>query len=85
MDRSVEHDGKGCRFTLIVDGQAGGYLTYEIYDGCLDIQHTVVDRALRGNKLGEVLIDAAVDYAGAEGLRVKPTCGYARRLLEDAP
>ncbi|MDR1404866.1 MAG: N-acetyltransferase [Candidatus Methanoplasma sp.] len=85
MDGQTEHDCSGCRFTLTVDGEAGGYLTYEIRDGCLDIQHTVVDIAFRGNGFGGVLIRAAVDYAEKNGLSVKPTCSYAKKLLKEAP
>jgi len=81
MEATVEHDEEGRSFDLIVDGQKGGYLTYEIYDGCLDIQHTVVSRELRGNKLGEVLIAAATEFAERKGLGIRPTCGYAKKLL----
>ena len=81
MDAKVEHNEEGFRFDLMVDGQAGGYLTYEIYDGRLDIQHPVVKAELRGNKLGEVLIAAAAEYAGKKGLSVTPTCSYAKKLL----
>jgi len=82
MDAKVKHDEKGCKFDLIVDGKAGGYLSYEICDGCLDIQHTVVNAELRGNGLGEVLITAATDYAGNNGLKIVPTCSYAKKLLD---
>ena len=82
METSIEHNEKKCRFDLIVDGQAGGYLTYDVYDGCLDIRHTVVNYELRGNKLGDVLIDAAVKYADEKGLKIVPTCGFARKLLD---
>jgi len=81
MEKRVEHDENGRRFSLIVDGKEGGYLTYEIYDGCLDIQHTVVKSELRGNKLGEVLLAAAVEYAEGKGLKIIPTCSYAKKLL----
>jgi len=82
MEARVEHDEKDCRFKLFADGKAGGFLTYEIYDGCLDIQHTVVSTEFRGNKLGEVLIAAAAEFADRKGLRIAPTCGYAKKLLE---
>ncbi|MDR1954390.1 MAG: N-acetyltransferase [Candidatus Methanoplasma sp.] len=81
MDVSVEHNEEKCKFTLTVDGQAGGYLTYEICSGCLDIQHTVVKSELRGNRLGEVLLKAATDYADNNGLGIVPTCSYAKKLL----
>ena len=82
MDAKVKHDEGCCKFDLIVDGKAGGYLSYEIYDGCLDVQHTVVNAELRGNKLGEVLVAAAEEYAGKKGLKIIPTCSYAKKLLE---
>jgi len=81
MEISIEHNEKDRRFKLFANGQAGGYLTYEIYDGCLDIQHTVVSTELRGNKLGEVLIASATEYAEERGLRIVPTCGFAKKLL----
>ncbi|MCL2031947.1 MAG: N-acetyltransferase [Methanomassiliicoccaceae archaeon] len=81
MECSVEHDEKGCRFNLMADGQAGGYIIYEVCDGCFDIQHTVVYPELRGNGLGEVLVAAATEYAESKGFRMMPTCSYAKRLL----
>jgi len=81
MKVSVEHDEKGSRFDLMVDGQAGGYLTYEVYDGSLDIQHTVVYPELRGNKLGEALVVATVEYAESRGLKIAATCSYAKKML----
>jgi len=81
MDAKVKHDEKGCKFDLIVDGKAGGYLSYEICDGCLDIQHTVVNAELRGNGFGEVLMAAATDYTRKSGLKIVPTCSYAKKLL----
>jgi len=81
MEVRVEHDEKDRRFKLFADGRPGGYLTYEIYDGCLDIQHTVVSSELRGNKLGEVLIAAATEFAEGKGLKIVPTCSFAKRLL----
>jgi len=81
MECSVEHDEEGHRFNLMADGQVGGYIIYEVCGGCMDIQHTVVYPELRGNGLGEVLVDAATEYAESKGLGISATCGYARKLL----
>ena len=81
MESSVKHDEKRCRFDIFVDGKAAGFLTYEIYSGCLDIQHTVVERDHRGKGLGEILLEEAVKYAKEKGLKVKPTCSFAVRKL----
>lgn len=83
METSIEHNEDKCKFVLTVDGQAGGYLTYEIYDGCLDIQHTVVDGSLRGHGLGKILLDCAVDYAKNKDLKIIPTCSYAVKMLKE--
>ena len=75
------HDEEGCVFRLIVDGRPGGYLSYEIYDGCLDIQHTVVNPELRGNKLGEVLLAEATKFAQSKGLSIVPSCSFAKKIM----
>jgi len=81
MKIAIQHDETGSRFDLFADGKAGGYLTYEISGGSLDIQHTVVNADLRGNGLGEVLLDAAVVYANKNGLKIIPTCSFAKKKL----
>ena len=81
MEARTEHDENGRRFDVIVDGRSGGYLTYEICGGSLDIQHTVVNVELRGRGLGEVLVTAATKYAESKGLKIVPTCSYAKKLL----
>ena len=82
MDARVEHNEGRRRFSLIVDGKEGGYLTYEINSGCLDIQHTVVRPELRGNKLGEVLVGAATEFAQSKGLSIVPSCSYAKKIMK---
>jgi len=81
MEIFVEHDEISRRFDLTADGKAGGYLTYEVCDGSLDIQHTVVCPEMRGRGLGEILVTAAAEYARSKGLVVSASCGYARKIL----
>jgi len=81
METSIKHDEERSRFDLFADGKEGGLLTYEIYDGVLDIQHTVVKSEFRGKGFGELLLAAAVEYAGKKGLKVKPSCSFARKKL----
>jgi predicted GNAT family acetyltransferase len=82
MKISVEHNEGNKRFSLVVDGEEGGYLTYEIYDGCLDIRHTVVSSVHRGQGLGKILLDSAKVYAGKKDLKIVPTCSYAKKMLQ---
>lgn len=62
-----------------------GYLSYELVDGVLDLQHTVVDESRRGSGLGGRLVEAAMEHARAEQLQVRPTCPFIPRWLADHP
>lgn len=66
-------------------GEAAGYLSYEVADGVIDLQHTVVEPAQRGSGLGGRLVATAIAHARAEQLRVRPTCPFVVSWLEDHP
>ncbi len=68
-------------FVLEQDGQHIGRLDYRVEDGVLYVDYVEVIPSQRGNGLGVPLIDAAVDWARDNSLRVVPICGYARRVL----
>jgi len=83
MKTEIVHQRCAARFSARRDDREAGYLTYEINDGMLDIQHTVVDPALRGQGIGRQLIDATLDFAHQEGLRVTASCSYAAYVLAE--
>lgn len=69
-------------FDLTVDGEPCGYLAYALPDaGTMEIHFVEVDPPLRGQGMGERLVDAAVDWARANGRRIVPRCSYARAVL----
>ncbi|MEY2567351.1 MAG: uncharacterized protein QOE35_1880 [Actinomycetota bacterium] len=51
----------------------------------LAIVHTEVPDAMEGQGIGGQLVQAALDYAAAEGLTVIPYCPFARDWLERHP
>lgn len=81
MEPILEHNEKKCRFDLVLNGRSVGYITYEICDGALDIQHTVVNPDYRGKDFGRKLLDAAVQYAEKTDMKIIPTCSYAEKML----
>lgn len=83
MDTEIVHQRCGARFSARQGDREVGYLSYTIDDGRLDIQHTVVDPALRGQGIGRRLVDAALDFAQREGLKVEASCSYAARVLNE--
>lgn len=68
-------------FVLERDGRRVGELAYTLGGGRMEIRHTGVDVSLRGSGEARRLLDAAVEFARAGGLKVLPRCSYAEVVL----
>jgi uncharacterized protein len=73
------------QFVLQKDGTRVGRMTYARHDGRIDILHTEVDPPLRGQSLGQRLVEAAVAWARAEHLQIVPSCAFAKAVFARAP
>ena len=80
MEHTVIHDEKVDRFEVFESGQIA-YLQYDEKEGVLDILHTVVPPQLEGQGIARALTEAAVGYASDEGLKIRPTCAYAKSFF----
>lgn len=70
-------------FELDGDGKRLGYLEYSLPDAqTLRIDYVEVDRALRGKRMGNRLVDAAVEWARSNKHQVIARCSFARAVLE---
>ncbi|QFG69693.1 GNAT family N-acetyltransferase [Ornithinimicrobium pratense] len=67
------------------DARSVGFLSYEMRGDVMDMQHTVVDPAMRGHGLGGRLVEAGLQHARAEGLRVRPTCPFIPPYMAQHP
>ena len=81
---SIRHDDSGHRFTTSVDGH-DAFLEYQREDGILAITHTVVPPEIGGRGIAARLVEAALDHARAEHLKVLPRCDYAAAYLAKHP
>jgi hypothetical protein len=72
------------RFELTVDGHVA-YLIYERAHDTLTLVHTEVPEQLRGRRIGETLVKAALETARAAGLRIVAICPFARAYLHKHP
>ena len=49
------------------------------------IEHTEVSDALRGKNAGYLLVDAAVVFARAHQIRIRPVCPFAAAVFKKKP
>jgi predicted GNAT family acetyltransferase len=78
----VQHRENAKRFTARTPSGLA-YISYaEPDERTLDLQHTVVPEADRGQGVGGALVRSAIRYARERGKRVIPTCPFVKAWLE---
>jgi predicted GNAT family acetyltransferase len=80
----IRHDPAAQRFSVMVDGEQG-HLEYKAGEGAIVITHTAVPPAIGGRGIAGALVQAALEYARAAGLKVIPRCSYAARYFDAHP
>jgi uncharacterized protein len=84
-DIDVQHRESGKRFTTRTPSGLA-YISYEKPDEqTIDLQHTVVPEADRGQGVGGSLVEAAVSHARENELRVVATCPFVKAWLAKHP
>ena len=74
---------RGC-FSVAVDGERA-VVEYTLDGGVMTIHHTRVPQPIEGRGIAGALVRAALDFARAQGLRVRPTCSYADAWMRRHP
>ena len=72
------------RFELVIDGQLA-ICDYYRDGNTLVLPHTVVPASLQGRGIAALLVQAALDWARAEGLKVQPSCSYVASYMRRHP
>lgn len=73
-------------FYLERDGEKVAEMTYYYQDGnTINIDHTEVDKSLRGEGIGTKLMDQLVMFVRNKNLKVVASCPYAKSVLEKNP
>jgi uncharacterized protein len=80
----VRHLPREGRFEAIVEGRCCR-LDYLLDAGVMTIHHTEVPSELEGRGIAAELTRVAIEHARANGLMVRPLCGYARAWLHRHP
>ena len=83
MAIEIRHEADRLRFVAEVEGSEA-FVQYGRPDAAtIDLFRTWTPDALRGRGLAGQLVEAALEYARAENLRVVPTCPYVARFIEE--
>ncbi|MFB9055982.1 GNAT family N-acetyltransferase [Mariniflexile ostreae] len=81
----IKLNNKGT-FSLKKDGEEIGEMTYVfVNDKHIDINHTFIEKAYRGQDLGLELIKASVEFMKAHHLKAIPTCPYVKKVFDENP
>ncbi len=80
-----EQTGHRGRFIIEKDGQLLAEMTYSSGDRVTIIDHTMVDQALRGTGAGRRLVEAAVQWARRDAIRLLPLCPFAKAQFGRTP
>lgn len=81
----VEHDTANQRFVIRLP-EATAELRYtRVEPGLLDLHHTEVPAALRGQGIAGRLVRGAVSQIRAAGDRIIPSCPYVATWMERHP
>ena len=82
---SVEHDLVSHRFTVSGPGGTAVLAYAPAGSGLVEVYSTFVPTSDRGRGVAARLVEAAVQYARAEGLRIIPSCWYVAQWLRHHP
>ncbi|AIQ66212.1 GNAT family acetyltransferase [Paenibacillus stellifer] len=82
----IEHDTAGRRFLISDQGSVAAEMTYVTSSPKLIIiDHTFVENKYRGQELGDRLVEAIVEYARENEIKLLPLCPFAKGRLQQHP
>ena len=67
-----------------VDGHTA-YEVFERFPGGIAYLHTIVPKELAGRGIGGTLVRHILDYAAAQGLKVRPDCPFVKAYIDKHP
>ena len=80
----VIHNSHEQRFEANIDGHLN-VADYVLSNGTLVMTHTAVHPSLQGRGIAAALVERALAFARAEGLKVDPVCSYVQGYLQRHP
>lgn len=81
----IQHNKDGMNGVFYVEDNAErlAEMTYYLKgENKMIIEHTEVDERLRGKNIGLQLVEAAVEFARSEHLKIVPACVFAKSVFD---
>lgn len=76
----------GGEFVIQESGNRVAEMSYtNASDGKITFDHTFVDGAFRGENFGRDLVEAGIEFARENNLKVIPLCPFAKKTIERTP
>jgi hypothetical protein len=82
MEVHIDHNLQEQTFYAQVEGEEAE-LAYSLpEEGIIDFQHTYVPESLRGQGVGEQLVEAGFAYAKENGMKILATCRFVAAFVK---
>lgn len=82
----IKHNAEKHRFVAFADdGAEMGHIEYSPHDNVLSATHTKVEEAYQGKGVAGKLLDALVEYAAANNMKIIPVCEYVIAAFKKNP
>ena len=85
MDHEVRRNDADGRYELLVDGELVGIADFSLRGEAVVMPHTEIAPARRGQGLGEILVQGALDDIRSAGRTVVPACWFVAQFLDEHP
>lgn len=83
--KQFDRETKGF-FKATEDEQEAGRMTYAwVNDDRIIIDHTEVNPAFRGRSVGNLMVQAAVEFARKANIKIVPLCPFAKSVFDKTP
>jgi predicted GNAT family acetyltransferase len=82
MDTQVRRNDDENRYEILLDGRVVGIADFRVQGSTVVFPHTEIDPGLRGQGLGEILVQEALDDVRRSGRRVRAYCWFVREFLQ---
>lgn len=85
MAREVTNNEAAGRYELHDEGELVGIADYRVQGDTIVFPHTEIDPSRRGQGLGAVLVQGALDDVRPTGRKVVPACWYVGQFVDENP